>query len=162
MIGNYNAICCIDTDDGSAYINVHHNVLAYSLSGLKSDFGGQSEVYHNNLMPYTYDTMFKDFRHTLTMFLYVNDGFYNNTVMYIASYGSDCFTNGLHPPPAGMGAGWEVHDNHVYSESGETFVCNGTVTLADWQAAGHDQGTTSDKWPADELLITWAKQLLIY
>ena len=30
IIGNYASRCCIDTDDGSAYIRVSNNVLAYA------------------------------------------------------------------------------------------------------------------------------------
>eukprot|EP01047_Picozoa_sp_COSAG01_P017811 COSAG01_NODE_951_length_12498_cov_30.544018_7_plen_104_part_00 len=39
FLGNYNAICAIDTDDGSSYIKVYDNVLGYATAGLKSDFG---------------------------------------------------------------------------------------------------------------------------
>ena len=29
----------MDTDDGSAYLRTHHNVMVYGDNGLKSDFG---------------------------------------------------------------------------------------------------------------------------
>lgn len=39
FLGNYHAICAIDTDDGSSYIKIYNNVLGYATAGLKSDFG---------------------------------------------------------------------------------------------------------------------------
>ena len=55
FLGNYNAIAAVDTDDGSAYLKVHDNVLGYATAGLKSDFGGHQEVYFNNLLAYVHD-----------------------------------------------------------------------------------------------------------
>lgn len=40
VIANYNSEGAIDTDDGSAYLEVHSNFFAFGANGLKSDFGG--------------------------------------------------------------------------------------------------------------------------
>ena len=105
--------------------------------------------------------LYKDLHGGDGMCLELNDGFYNNTVMYTISYGSDCFAFEFGPDPGSVpkipdiGAGWEVHDNHVYSQSGQTLiVCNQTLPLETWIAQGHDHGTTTSKWPADDELIS--------
>lgn len=159
FLGNYNAICAIDTDDGSAYIKIHDNVLGYATAGLKSDFGGHFETYTGNLLAYVHDCIMNGMNgdrypgHSLGF----NDGFWNNSCVFTGSYQSDCFTNPTQPP---MGRGWAVHDNRVFSANGQALVCNSTVPLKEWVANGHDQGSTVAKWPADEVLISWATALL--
>ena len=44
IIGNYNSQEAMDTDDGSAYLHTHSNVMVYGDNGLKSDFGGHDHV----------------------------------------------------------------------------------------------------------------------
>ena len=81
-MGNYNAICEMDTDDGSSYIQVYNNVLAYASAGLKSDFGGHHEVYHNNVLPYVDHCFMHGMEITASHELGFNDGFYNNSCIY--------------------------------------------------------------------------------
>jgi hypothetical protein len=158
FMGNYNAICAIDTDDGSAYIKVRDNVLAYAVAGLKSDFGGHDEVYDSNLLAYVGECIIHGMDATGGNSHGFNDGFFNNTCVYRNSYTSDCFIPKT--KTEWSGGGWQVHDNHVYSASGSTMVCGNTIALADWVAKGHDKGSTTAKWPADEQLIAWGRGLL--
>ena len=175
MLANYNAICAIDTDDGSSYIKVYDNVLAYASAGLKSDFGGHAETYSGNLLAYVGDCIMDGMNtdrspgHGLGF----GDQFVNNTCVYrnnLTGYQSDCFTS-LQQPPTGRG--WEVHGNRVYSQTGSTTVClcppstgqhsmpcNASMPLQQWVALGHDRGSTSRQWPVDEELVAWGKQLL--
>ena len=177
LLGNYNAICSIDTDDGSSYIQVYDNVLAYASAGLKSDFGGHAEAYSNNLLAYVgqciMDGMETD--HSVGHEIGFGDRFVNNTCVYrnnLTGYQSDCFTSPQQPP---TGRGWDVHDNQVYSQNGSTTVClcapppgqrgadaacNVSMPLEEWVARGHDRGSTTSRWPSDEELLAWGKRLL--
>eukprot|EP01043_Picozoa_sp_COSAG02_P007486 COSAG02_NODE_224_length_28285_cov_39.533066_15_plen_157_part_00 len=151
-------------------------MLAYAVAGLKSDFGGHTEAYSGNLLAYVGDCILNGMNtdkspgHELGF----GDQFVNNTCVYrngLTGYQSDCFTNPQQPP---TGRGWEVHDNQVYSRTGNTTVClcppaagqlqdmrcNTSMPLQQWVALGHDRGSTSWKWPADEELIGWGKRLL--
>jgi len=145
IIGTYNSQETIDTDDGSAYIKVYNNFLAYGDNGLKSDFGGHDEVYSNNVLAYVGACW-----HMWNFHGY-NDGFFNNSCVFRNNYPSDCFQ-------PGHGVGWEVHDNKVFSASGQLNVCG--TTLSQWVAGGHDHGTTIAKWPTDEILVQAGKQVL--
>ena len=52
FIGTYNSQEAMDTDDGSAYLHTHANVMVYGDNGLKSDFGGHDHVWESNLLLY--------------------------------------------------------------------------------------------------------------
>jgi hypothetical protein len=52
MIANYGSMAGIDNDDTSAYYEAHHNVISYSLMGLKCDFAGHDNSHHDNVYPY--------------------------------------------------------------------------------------------------------------
>ena len=124
--------------------------------GLKSDFGGHHEVYSNNVLPYVGDCLSPlGDQHEYGF----NDGFYNNSCIYRTSYTSDCF---ITRPSNWSGAGMEIHDNQVFSQTGQTLVCNFTIPLSDWVAKGHDHGSVSSIWPKDEQLVEWIKEMLGY
>ena len=153
ILGNYNSQEAIDTDDGTAYLRIHDNFLAYASNGLKSDFGGHDEVYTQNILAYV-GTCTYSYR---WVFYGYNDGFYNNTCVFRddKGYASDCFAEG-------QGHGWEVHSNRVFSSTGNVTVCEppDEIPLQDWLAQGHDKGTTIAAWPADDTLIAWGKAML--
>jgi hypothetical protein len=77
-----------------------------------------------------------------------NDGYVHNKCIYTQSYGSDCQ----------VVAGFVVHDNQVFSQSGALRVCG--KDFAAWQAAGHDQGTTVREWPPDAEVVEMGKVVL--
>lgn len=141
IIGNYNSQEAIDTDDGSAYIKVYHNVLVYGNNGLKSDFGGHNEEFIGNVLAFVGSCWSPDW---LGGFAGLGDGFWNNSCIFRLRYESDCF-------PEGKGLGWRVGNNTVYSQSGDEAVCN--TTLSNWLAQGHDRGTTIRKWPSVRKLV---------
>lgn len=145
VIGTYNSQEQIDTDDGSAYIKTHHNFLTYADNGLKSDFGGHDHVWYNNIVAYTGNCW------DMWNFFGYNDGFYGNKCLVRSGegYKSDC----------NLETGWVVHSNQVYSSSGDLKACG--TTLSKWLAQGHDKGTTISKWPSDEELIQWGRDLLM-
>jgi len=51
-----------------------------------------------------------------------------------------------------------VHDNAVFSETGQCTVCG--KDLKDYVAEGHDHGSTVAKWPADAALVAMGKKVL--
>ena len=58
-----------------------------------------------------------------------------------------------------MAAGWEVHGNDVYSQSGQLGrVCG--MNFSAWQAEGRDPGTRVKPWPSSDGLVAMAKQVL--
>eukprot|EP01048_Picozoa_sp_COSAG05_P014856 COSAG05_NODE_1722_length_4212_cov_4.878191_3_plen_97_part_00 len=82
------------------------------------------------------------------------DHFYNNT----------CVINKANPTYAGFSSGIGgpampvMHDNRVYTADGQAKESGKTV--AQWQAQGHDLGTTVAKIPSDAELIAVAKGIL--
>ena len=51
-----------------------------------------------------------------------------------------------------------MHDNRVFTANGEANEAGKTV--AEWQAQGHDMGTTVAYLPADDELVAMARELL--
>jgi len=154
ILGNYNSQEAMDTDDGSAYLHTHSNVMVYGDNGLKSDFGGHDHVWEDNLLYYVgfcYGAMFTTFDWQWPGY---NDGFRNNTCVFRGSYESDC---DLDPSFAA-----NFGQNRVFSADGTAKVCRGKVDFADWQAQGHDTETTLGKWPADAQLVAQAKSMLSF
>jgi len=147
VVATYNSQESIDTDDGSAYIDVHHNFFAYGDNGLKSDFGGHDEYWHENQIAYVGNCY-----HNQGSKGY-NDGFFNNSCITRSvngGYDSDC----KNTPEMG----WEVHDNTVYTSGGTVNACGST--LAEWVKQGHDKGSKAMKWPTDAEMTARAKVLL--
>ena len=50
VLANYNSMAALDTDDGSAYFDVHHNLFSYAPFALKSDIGGHGKSFHDNVL----------------------------------------------------------------------------------------------------------------
>jgi hypothetical protein len=51
-----------------------------------------------------------------------------------------------------------VHDNKVFTPTGAVTECG--MSLAQWQAAGNDPGTTAAPFPSDAELIAYARAAL--
>ena len=51
-----------------------------------------------------------------------------------------------------------VHDNTIWSPTGAITECG--TSLANWQAQGHDLGTTAGPYPADSVVLAIARGLL--
>lgn len=121
--------------------------MAYGLHGLKSDFGGHDLIYHDNVQAYVGDC-----RHLAYNGEYkgYNDGYFNNKCIITQrnGYGSDC----------SVVAGFKVHDNQVFTKSGNLTVCGKDFKA--YQDEGHDPGTTISSWPADADVVAMGKEVL--
>ena len=126
----------------SRYYEVYDNFFAYGDNGLKSDFGGHDNKWHGNVLAYVGNC------YTVFSFKGYNDAFYGNQCVFRTGYKSDC----------GVTAGWEVHDNEVFSQSGDLQVCG--EDFAKYVAEGHDKGSSVAKWPADDALVAMGKKVL--
>lgn len=146
IIANYHAQEAVDTDDGSSFLTVDSNVLAYGENGLKAVFGGHHLHHHTNLYLFV-GTCF-DF----TAFKGFASSFINNTCLFRTGYYSDC---NLTPT-----FGHRVHGNHVASRDGKLDdVCGDS--FAEWQKRGHDVHTTLDRWPVAVEVAAQAERLVL-
>merc|ERR1719201_1903496 len=150
FIGNYYGQEAIDNDDGSAYYNTHHNFFAYAGTGMKNDFNGHDNHHHDNLYAYI----------GLGLGICGNlpgheDKFYNNRVIQLGSGGYaryDCSCTKSKACP-------QLHDNTIYTPDGKMGkVCN--QDLPTRQHEGVDIGTSVRAHPSDEIVISWARELL--
>ena len=146
MIANYHSKLAIDNDDGSNYYKTHGNFFAYSSRGMKNDFGGHDNHHYNNIYAYV-GTGFK----INSQLEGHEDYFYNNTVVMTGT--------GDYGNPTCSGPGKTVlHDNRIYNPTGKVTECH--KSLADWQAAGNDPGTTAGTFPDDDVLVEMTRNLL--
>ena len=86
--------------------------------------------------------------YTVFSFKGYNDAFFGNQCIFRTGYKSDC----------GVSTGFEVHDNTVFSQTGKLEVCK--MDFAAYIAAGHDEGSTLAKWPADSAMVAMGKKVL--
>ena len=142
ILSTYFSQEAIDTDDGSAYYEVFDNFFAYGDEGLKSDFGGHDNRWHGNVLAYVGNC------YHMWSFKGYNDAFFGNKCIFRTGYSSDCKVS----------AGWEVHDNTVFSQSGSAQVCG--MDFKAWQAHGHDPGSSIAKWPSDDDVIAMGRKVL--
>ena len=154
-IGNYNSQEAMDTDDGSAYIHTFSNVFAYADNGLKSDFGGHDNVWERNLLLYVNNCYGAGFAKFSWPWPGYNDGFYNNTCVFRATYESTCGREESFRA--------HIHSNRVYSRDGNLNVCAGTnrsTRFAQWQRQGHDTKTKLGRWPSDTQIVAEVNAVL--
>ena len=81
IIANYQSAQAVDTDDGSSYLDVHHNLFAYGTGGLKSDYGGHDNRHHENVYAWLTHGKAVSIEPQLPNH---TDAFFNNTVIYEA------------------------------------------------------------------------------
>ncbi len=157
ILGNYHSSMPVDNDDGSAYFDTHHNVLlsssygaAWGGSSLKSDFGGHDNSHHHNL-----DLFFHQGFSIVDALPGHADAYHSNILyqMVDGDYGTgqQCVGDSSHGATI-------VFNNTIYSPTGTITECG--VSLAAWQAQGHDAGTTAQVWPDDGIILDTARQLL--
>jgi len=157
FMGNYYGQESIDNDDGSAYYNTHHNFFPYAKTGMKNDFNGHDNHHHDNLYAYISKGMA-----VCGNLAGHEDKFYNNKVIQTsdetsyASFDCGCF---LQNNASKFGNCPQLHDNTIYSLDGTMDSYCGKP-LADWQAQGFDVGTTVQKWPSPDEVISYARELL--
>lgn len=115
----------------------------------KTDYAGHDHYWRSNVVAYV------GICSTMGLLNFGGDGwnnvFTNNKCIfrYPKGYHSDC----------DLPDGWVVHDNQIFTKSGALSVCG--TTLERWVAQGHDNGTTCEKWPSDEQIVQWGRDLLM-
>ena len=173
IIANYYSMAPLDHDDGSSYYYDHHNVLAYG--GYKNNIGHSKRAEYN-LFIYPGDAFPKppDFSSFLAAHQIClryhdsppdspqvtrNESYVNNTCVFNgrSAYDiSNCFPDYLSTSIS------FTANNSFYTPSGQVmFICNhSNYTLAEWQKAGKDEGSSVQPLPPIEKVISWAKELL--
>jgi len=145
FIDNYSPQENVDNDDGSAYYSTHDNFLVYGNRGMKNDFGGHDNHHYGNLYAYAGEGMSVSAQNEGHV-----DMFYGNKVVMTGSSVGNFGCSG-----AGQTV---VHSNAYFTASGQVTECH--MDLATWQARGEDVNSTVAKYPADSVIIGWAKEKL--
>jgi len=132
IIATYSSQEAIDTDDGSAYYNTHHNFFVYAADGLKSDFGGHDNFHNDNVYAYTNNCWGNG---------NMNE-FINNTC--IANSGSGGFESDCHKAPYMV-----ISGNKIYNSEGKLSkkICD---------ASNKVEGA----WPDANTVVAMAKKVL--
>ena len=117
---------------------------------MKSDFGGHDNVHHDNIYAYVGSGF-----SICNQLKGHPDQFYSNHLIqdHDGDYGGGqaCKTTSSEDATV-------VHDNAVYTPTGAVTECG--MTLAQWQAAGNDPGTTAAVTPSDDVILTLARAAL--
>ena len=153
FIANYNSQAAIDTDDGSAYLNSHHNIFVYASNGLKSDLGGHDNHAFSNM--YLYNSPVCMFTQQK---IYPDnvDAFYNNTCVLATAQHSyaayDCSDKTAMP---------KMGNNTIYVPDHPTELQECGMNITDLQKTGYDVGTTvTHSLPEDSEVDTWIRTML--
>ena len=166
IFDNYNSLHPIDHDDGSCYYYDTYNFIVYG--GFK-DYLGHSVVAENNI--YVYSDVFTGGGGSRPFCVVVNgasreklpsgwDEVWVNNVCITRNpslYQFDrCDPNNLTDlVPYTANNSFYVSDGFVYISCG-----NVNFTLAEYQAAGYDIGSTVSDLPTIEEIVAWGRQLL--
>ena len=129
----------------------HHNFFPFSTGGLKNDFGGHNNHHHHNVY------------YNQGSCMYVcdqkpghEDAFYNNTCVMTRGEMYAGFGKGIGGPALPI-----MHDNRVFTTTGNvTEGWGGGMGLAQWQAQGHDLGTTAAALPTDAAALAMGRAIL--
>ena len=145
----------MDTDDGSAYIHTFSNVFAYAANGLKSDFGAHDHVWEKNLLLYVNNCYGAGFTTFIWPWPGFNDGFFNNTCIFLVVVRVDVRPRRELPDPleSGLLEEWQL-GACTWPHANES------VPFAKWQQQGHDTKTRLRPWPSDAVIVAEAKAVL--
>jgi hypothetical protein len=85
------------------------------------------------------------------------DDFYNNTCVMTRGETYAVFGKGIGGPALPV-----MHDNRVFTSTGNVSEgsYHGGMTLAQWQAQGHDLGTTAGTLPTDAAVLAMGRAVL--
>ena len=182
QVSNYNANGgCFDTDDGSAWYDIHHNVCWYG--GHKSTNGFSKRTHDNlNIFPQVYGAacagMFGLPKPTADGTF--DEGFYNNTCILAGSNGvyfKTWETLAEMTPPSAPKLPIVLGGNRLFSDGGSpgVTVCMGghhpiggclqqpdeRMSMAQWLAKGLDPDTRySPQLPTDDEIMAWVHEML--
>merc|ERR1712137_1110440 len=133
FIDNYSPQEGVDNDDGSQYYHTHDNFLVYGGQGQKADFGGHDNHHYDNI--YAYVGQASIILDAATIDGHEHQFYGNKVVMTGTNVGRlDCGTQ-------------KLHDNAYYTPDSSAKECG--KSLAEWQADGHDIGSTVSVHPSD-------------
>ena len=141
FIANYNAMAAVDTDDGSAYFHVHHNVFSFAPFACKSDIGGHGKTFNDNVL--FVENLFDQWNSGpfgLWFFLTqpqvdgAQDAFFDNHLVQIGDgvYAAGQLCNSSTPSAPGSGGGYSAQAGFI--PSGGDVVPPGPFTLLAAQA----------------------------
>ena len=140
IIANYNSMAALDTDDGSAYFDVHNNFFSFAPFALKSDIGGHGKTFRDNVL--FIENLFGQWNcgpYGLWFFLTqpqvegAQDAFFDNHLVQIADgvYAAGQLCNSSSPAP-GSGGGYTNYPGFL--PSGDDVLPSGAYTLLAAQA----------------------------
>lgn len=119
----------------------------YGGNGMKNDFGGHSNYHLNNVYAYIGQAIgFYD----APMLVGEEDHFQNNKVVMTGTKVGSFTCDGVGMPVLG--------NNQYFTPTGAATECK--MPLEQWQAKGHDKGSTVAKTPSDDAIISMAKTVL--
>lgn len=145
FIDNYSPQENIDNDDGSAYFRSHSNFLVYGANGMKNDFGGHDNHHYGNV--YAYAGQALGVCETLPGH---EDQFRDNRAVLTGTR--------VGGPQCKGDAKTKMSGNQYFTLSGDITVCD--KPLAQAQAEGMDVGSSVERWPADDVILGWARDIL--
>lgn len=173
LIANYESSMCVDNDDGSAYYKIHDNVCHGG--GKKSDFAGHSKATYNSLEIAPKQDACVKVQPSMDA---VPEHYYNNTCIQIGVTGNSSVPpifatfngcNGTTGQVVDPGALPVMHSNSIYNPFGAARVScadlsppwgKAVMSFADYQAQGHDEGTTVGVTPPVAKIVEMARRIL--
>lgn len=125
ILGTYNTLFDIDTDDGSGYIQVYNNFFIYGGGGLKAFFGGRWQHHWNNVYGYVGNNG--------CFWTGVNVAFFNNYCVGMVSYParlSANFNQTTGCPVGAIGETMTIYNNTILTPKGtQVPTCKGVAGL---------------------------------
>merc|ERR1712232_607439 len=128
----------------------HHNFFVYGENGLKGYFGGHDCISHDNVYAFTIGHCVNvGYGHELFVQGH-EDQFFNN-VCVMQNAGPYLKVGCSSTKPMTI-----AHNNSVYDPNG-TPIAECGMSLEQWQAEGHDLGTTVASTPSDDVILSWGR-----
>lgn len=180
MTADYGSSQGFDTDDGTAWMNIHSNVF-YAGDGVKMDYSGHDKHFHDNLVV----VACYDGQACVSGGGYYppghNDRFENNHCIITGCRSSENRSNhhgrcqeqigqfqcdGSSPAAlaSSMSHSWTLKANHYYTHDGKARLpckdANLTVVAAATGGSGVEAGSTASSLPSDEDLVAMARRVL--
>jgi hypothetical protein len=122
----------------------------YSGNGMKSDFGGHDNIHFGNV----YAFVGQGFG-ICNQLKGHPDVFHSN---HVIQNGDGNYGNGQACKTTASEDATVVHDNAIYTPSGKVTECG--MSLAAWQAAGNDPGSSAAVTPSDDVILALARTAL--
>ena len=124
ILGTYDTLFDLDTDDGSGYLQAYNNFLVYGGGGLKSFFDGQWQHHWNNVYGYVGGSG--------CYWTGVNIAFFNNYCVstagpYAARFSHTMDAEGCPRNDSYFGPTMTVYNNTVLSPNATGPVCKGVA-----------------------------------